>query len=132
MSLRSRLQSILDVILDEADRNHEFAAKLRHTLGADANEEQEKSAKRTSRRAPAQLDPMATLVERGEAGLRAALAQLDIEQLKDVIADYGMDPDKLAMKWKTADRLIDRIVTTAVSRSTKGNAFRQSPSAGAG
>ena len=35
-----------------------------------------------------------------------------------------MDPAKLAMKWKAADRVIDLVVSTAALRLTKGDAFR--------
>jgi hypothetical protein len=35
-----------------------------------------------------------------------------------------MDPGKLVMKWKGADRVVDRIVELAVARSKKGDAFR--------
>ena len=40
-----------------------------------------------------------------------------------MIAEHGMDRDKLAMKWKTPDRLIERIVDTVRSRSAKGDVF---------
>jgi hypothetical protein len=56
--------------------------------------------------------------------LRSELSSLDIEQLKDVVAQYGMDPGKLVMKWKDAARIIDRIVELSLTRSTKGDAFR--------
>jgi hypothetical protein len=56
--------------------------------------------------------------------LRLDLSALNIEQLKDVVAQHGMDPGKLVMKWKDPARIIDRIVELAMARSTKGDAFR--------
>jgi hypothetical protein len=50
------------------------------------------------------------VARQGEEALRQGLAALSLEQLKDVVADYGMDPGKLVMKWKTPLRIIDRIV----------------------
>jgi hypothetical protein len=47
-----------------------------------------------------------------------------MEELKDIVAEHGMDSRKLAMKWKTPDRLIDLIVETVRERVTKGNVFR--------
>jgi hypothetical protein len=55
--------------------------------------------------------------------LRQSLAPLNLEQLKDIIADYGMDPSKLAMKWKTPKRIIDRIVEVSLGRAAKGDVF---------
>ena len=52
------------------------------------------------------------------------LAALNLEQLRDVVAEYGMDPNKLVMKWKDRERVVDHIVTTSASRARKGDAFR--------
>jgi hypothetical protein len=38
-----------------------------------------------------------------------------------------MDRSKLAMKWKTKDRLVELIVSTVASRARKGDAFRDPP-----
>jgi hypothetical protein len=50
--------------------------------------------------------------------------QLELEELRDIIAEHGMDADKLAMKWKDASRLVERIVERVGARSEKGSAFR--------
>ena len=77
----------------------------------------------THRRAPAVLDPFAIYAE-GEGALRQRLDELDTERLKDIIAEYGMDSAKLAMKWKAPRRLVELIVGTVRDRSRKGDAFR--------
>lgn len=75
------------------------------------------------RRAPAAIDPFA--IHRADpTALRPALDDLDIEQLKDVVAQYGMDARRLALKWKSRDRLIDLIEEVVDHRSRKGDAFR--------
>lgn len=79
-------------------------------------------ARSANRRPPAVLDPVA-LATHGEDQLRAELAPLTIDQLKDIVADYGMDRDSLAMRWKIAGRVIDRIVEVSMSRARKGSAF---------
>jgi hypothetical protein len=62
--------------------------------------------------------------------LAGRLAALDLEQLRDVVAFYGMDPRRLVMKWKTTERVVAHIVETVQTRSRKGDAFR-APSASA-
>ena len=52
--------------------------------------------------------------------------ELDTEQLKDIVAEHGMDTAKLAMKWKSSERLIEFIVSTVEARADKGRAFRGS------
>ena len=56
--------------------------------------------------------------------LPTELRALELEQLRDVVAYYGMDPRRLAMKWKSRERLIDHISQTVHARSHKGDAFR--------
>jgi hypothetical protein len=81
--------------------------------------------RRTGRRAPAVVDPFELYNSGGAALLRERLGQLDIEKVKDIVAQYGMDPNRLAMKWQTTDRLIDHVITTVEARAQKGQAFRQ-------
>ena len=79
----------------------------------------------SGRRTAPVLDPYAIHRETGPEVLRQRLGQLSVEQLKDIIAEHGMDRDKLAMKWRTPDRLIERITTTVSSRVQKGDVFRR-------
>jgi hypothetical protein len=76
-----------------------------------------------NRRPPPVLDPVEVARLR-ENELRTRLARLSIEQLKDIVAESGMDPGKLVIKWKNADQVIDRIVEISMPREQKGDAFR--------
>ncbi|GAB3269394.1 hypothetical protein GCM10027449_03650 [Sinomonas notoginsengisoli] len=49
---------------------------------------------------------------------------MDLEHLRDIVAEHGMDHDRLAMKWKDPNRVIERIVDKVAARATKGSAFR--------
>jgi hypothetical protein len=121
MTLKRRLKAIFDEVLTEAESNPAFAERLRVALG-EAEPIPPKRGRR--RRTPALLDPVKVLESEGEVTLRDRLGTLDIEQLKDIVAEYGMDQAKLVMKWNTASRIADHIVTTAVHRAKKGDAFR--------
>lgn len=68
------------------------------------------------------MDPFA-LYEKGETELRRALEQLDVERLKDIVAEHGMDQARLAMRWKATPRLVELIVASVKSRAHKGEAF---------
>lgn len=80
--------------------------------------------KRTGRRAPAKLDPFKVLADSSEQDLIARLADLSLEELRDIIAQFGMDPRRLVMKWRDARRVREHIVATTAQRSRKGDAFR--------
>jgi hypothetical protein len=131
MSLREKFASLASVIANEAERNSSFRRQLEAALagqqpGLLAMDEDKGSTdvhRKGGRRTPSVIDPL-VLARQGEDVLRQELSRLDIEQLKDVVAQYGMDPGKLVMKWKDAGRIIHRIVELSLARSTKGDAFR--------
>lgn len=121
MNLKRTLLALVGVVVGEAERNPAFAAQLEEALGgADTTT----TTKRSRARAQALVDPVAVLDDGGEAGLREHLRPLTLDQLLDVVAEFGMDPAKLVMKWKSADRIVDHIVDSSRRRSAKGDAFR--------
>ena len=135
MLLRTVLRNLVKVVSDEAERNPEFAERLwvvfksamathpAKTTSAAASGASSKTGRPANRRPQAVLDPVA-LAGKGEEVLRAELAPLTLDQLKDIVADYGMDREKLVMKWKTPSRVSDRIVEISIKRAHKGAAFR--------
>ncbi|MFW0874191.1 hypothetical protein [Rhodococcoides corynebacterioides] len=76
-----------------------------------------------SARTPAVLDPFDVFRSDGRDALRSRLAELSLDQLRDVIHQYGMDPDKRAMKWKTVSRLRDRILESTEATRNRDRAF---------
>lgn len=122
-ALATALARLVEVVAGEAARSARFASALEGALTvADAPRAQ--VTRRTGRRTPGLLDPFAVYADVGEVGLRERLAALDLEQLRDIVAEHGMDHDRLAMKWKDPERVIGRIVERVAARSAKGSAFR--------
>ncbi len=133
MTVKKKLNALLREVIAEAEANPAFQERLMKALGHEekpvkASVQQKRPARQaeqkrsSNRRPPAVLDPV-QLARNGESELREALAKLDIEQLRDVVADYGMDPGKLVMKWRDESRVVDRIVEVARGRAQKGSAF---------
>lgn len=124
MKLRTKLLGLAKAIADAAERDTELAEQLDAIFEGKAKPEPRSSARPKNRRAPAIIDPVA-IAREGEDALRARLEPLTLEQLRDIVADYRMDPGKLVMKWKDASRVRDRIVETSLSQASKGDAFRR-------
>lgn len=129
MNAKKILKILTDVILDELERNPNFAQRLVDALGEtdlsmNNNTMESKLKKKSRSRDPAVIDPMAILAERGEDTLRLELKSLDIRKLLDIVAEFAMDPSKLVMKWKNSDRIIEHIIESARRRVVKGDAFR--------
>ena len=139
MNINKALSALFKEILQETDNNPDFRARVEAALQVDDKAKPEKDETKSrelgsqppkrpsNRRPPAVLDPV-HLARQGEDVLRAELARLGIEQLRDVVADYGMDPGKLVLKWRDPERVIERIVEVARGRAQKGSAFRYQPS----
>jgi hypothetical protein len=127
MRLKKTLNDLVRAIVEETEKNSEFSKRIEEALGLQEKAPKPVGSRATHRRAPAVLDPV-ELARRGEPTLRANLAQLNLEQLKDIVADYGMDPGKLVLKWKTTDRIINRIIEVAIGRAKKGEGFLSSGS----
>ena len=79
-------------------------------------------SKKRGRRSPAKLDPF-HLLELGESVLSKELEKLNIEELKDIVSEYGMDTSRLALKWKDRKRLESLIIDATKRKSSRGEAF---------
>lgn len=137
-ALANSLLAVFEAVVEEAARSRRFANALRSALTPDQVDPESPSSRRSrktttrasklqrpsNRRAPGVLDPFAVYTDSGHEGLRGRLRTLRLEQLRDIIAEHGMDNDRLAMKWKDEERVIERIVERVVARSEKGSAFR--------
>jgi hypothetical protein len=125
MTLKKTLTDLVRIVVDECERNPDFASRIEEALGLKEKPSRPEVTRGAHRRAPAILEPV-ELARQGEAVLRARLSELDLEQLKDIVADYGMDTGKLVLKWKTPERIIDRIVEVSLGRARKGEGFLSS------
>ncbi len=124
MSVEKILRAVFKEVIVELKTNPQFAKRIEGALG-DRLRTQRAKTNRANRRSRPVIDPYESYTT-SEEKLREALAPLHEEQLKDVIAEYGMDQARLAMKWKSRDRLVEHIVTTVSTRARKGDAFKGS------
>lgn len=123
MSIENKLKEFIDIVLEEVQSNPDFRKRMERVFESSAAPQ---GTKKTRRRSPAKLNPIVLLSESGEDALRLELSNLDIEQLKDIVAEFAMDPSRLVMKWKKTERIIAHIVETASRWLSKGDAFRTS------
>lgn len=115
------LKRLFAAIVAEAEANPDFAERLSASF---RTPQRRRSTASRRRRAPGAFDPFAVAQAEGADGLAIALRALDVDQLKDIVAENGMDPAKLALKWRTPERLVNHILTFVAARERKGDAFR--------
>ena len=123
-ALAKTLGRLLTVVAAEASRSPRFARALGKALSEEPPVPSRTAPRRSSRRSPGPFDPFAVLAEGGSDILQERLNTLDLEQLRDIVAEHGMDNDRLAMKWKDRERVIRRILERVEGRAAKGSAFR--------
>ena len=125
MAISKVLRDLATAVAKEAAQNPQFARRLGEILEPASSQPPRRVTSRRSvhRRSPAVLDPVA-LAKDGEDALRLQLSSLDLEQLRDIVAEHGMDQGRLVMKWKTPARVINKIVEISIGRARKGDAFR--------
>lgn len=122
MKLEFILNKIFQEILIEIKKNHNLRNRIIKSIEKEIDIGNSKPI-RSHRRDPGPFDPMMVYVDQPD-NLKNRLDELSINELKDIIAEHGMDRTKLAMKWKKKERLVDLIMTTVHNRSQKGDAFR--------
>ncbi len=115
----AKWKEVSNLIASEISNNEEFAQKMERIL---KGETVAVTSKRRSRRSPAKLDPL-HLLEMGEEILAKELEKLNVEELKDIVSEYGMDTSRLALKWKDRKRLELLIMDATKRKSSRGEAF---------
>ncbi|WP_141096037.1 hypothetical protein [Ureibacillus massiliensis] len=147
MNIEMKLLELFKVILQEINVNKEFAKKIEtvFTEKEFGKYEQKKQTtrkpkletiasstntsttgkKRARKRKPALFNPEIVLSEKGKEGLFESLNQLEIDQLKDIVSEYGMDPAKKVMRWRTKEKIVTHILEVTNNWVQKGEAFRR-------
>lgn len=115
----TKWKEVSKLIANEITNNEEFAQKMALILNS---ETAATVSKKRGRRSPAKLDPF-HLLELGESVLSKELEKLNIEELKDIVSEYGMDTSRLALKWKDRKRLESLIIDATKRKSSRGEAF---------
>ena len=143
------LKELFRTIVAEAERNPDFRHELEKIIGGVQPKAEEALVTKRRGRPAAMLNPREAIkaedaqvnkrpknrrtaavlnpyeaIKQGEHSLATQLQSLNIEQLKDVVSEFAIDSSKLALKWKSRERLIDLIVLTTKGRLEKGDAFR--------
>lgn len=109
------LSSLLRRLATEIEKNPELVAKLlQPAQPARANDVGVEG-----------IDLYAMYAEGGERLLLDKLAALNLLQLKRIVQRNGLDPSKLAEKWRDKDRLVNLIVKTVIDRARLGDVFRR-------
>ena len=121
--LMSLLRGLVELLVEEADRNPAFADKLEQLLTVVPS--QRAPAKRPFRKSVSVQPPdlYAEHAARGESELLVWLRDLPIPTLRSLIRANDFDPTRRTSKWRETEKLATFIVDSLRSRMTRGSAF---------
>ena len=129
-AVENAISRLSNAIIEEAVRNPDFANSLQNALAGSesgsaigANSKPD-TPKRRRRRDPATLNPIDMILENQEKLLKD-LEKLSEKALKDIIAEYRLEPSQRVMRWRNREKLIQLILEAAHRRAAQGDAFRQ-------
>jgi len=121
-NLKVRLRRFAELIVQEAERNEEFAKELANVLGIT---ESESSIRRKRDSSGVEVDPFDVLREKGIEGFRAWLNSLSIDMLRSIVRQHRLDSSRLSDRWKTKARFVELICERIDARSRHGDTFRR-------
>ena len=125
---------LLRELADRAERDPAFGQQIADAVRASGllgtKEEPPATRKKSSAKrqpsTPGEIpDPFQVLRQRGEDGLRAQLAQLDLASLRKIVRAHRLDPARISARWTAADRVIALIVEQVRARANHGRAFER-------
>jgi hypothetical protein len=123
------MADFLRLLASELENNKSMAKRLSAPLLAFLESEtlaapkQPRGKTKIESSLPEGFDPFHIYYEQGKLGLLASLQGLDINTLKAVLSEYGLDPARTYARWRKRERLTDLIVERVKALSNKGKVF---------
>lgn len=127
MEIEKLLKEFCEVIIKESKANEDFSNKLKKVLIENSTLEKKEVKTKKKKTVLSEKDilinPYDVLLV-GEEVLENKLKELELIDLKNIIAYYAMDPSKSFQRWRKKERLIKLILEVSNLRLNKGNSFR--------
>lgn len=127
MDMEKLLKDFCEVIIEEINKNEEFSNKVKKILVENIKIEKDKLKTKKKKKVLSEKDilinPYKILLE-GTEFLENKLSKLELQDLKNIVEYYSMDPSKSFKRWRKKERFINLILEVSILRANKGNAFR--------
>jgi len=115
---------VIDLIVkratDSAEQNPTTASPAESVPPTTKVQSETKAQPAKRKRRPSPVNPYVVTRESGLDGLREQLATLDIEELKDVVVEYGWNYPPPATSQKNPAKIIDRIIENTRFETSRG------------
>ncbi len=127
MDMDKLIKEFYEVIIEESKKNKEFSNRLQKVLLDNVKTEKNKGKTKGKKNLLSEKDilinPYELLLE-GKEVLVNKLKEVELQDLKNIVNYYSMDPSKSFKRWRKRERFINLILEVSALRTNKGNAFR--------
>lgn len=124
--IRQKISSVLSVIGKRIVEDEEFAKQILSELGDDFFSSVTKE-KKVRKKPATKTNPIINIFEifqtKGKDDLSSFLNSLDLQGLKTLVLDNGLDPAQKVRKWRSKEKISTFIVETVSKQMSKGGAF---------
>lgn len=121
--LTNLLRGLVDLLVEESERNPEFASKI-DALLTQIPERKQASRKSVGSKSQIELpDIHAEWASRGDIDFRIWLRDFPIQELRAIIRTHDFDPMRRSIKWKDSEKLADFVTDALRARLARGSAF---------
>jgi hypothetical protein len=122
--VRKQIASILMNIAKKIEEDGEFA-KIIFSQLEENKSEGKNNAKKLSK--SNQLETKINIFEihqnQGSEGLLGFLESLDLQGLKKLVAENGLDPAQKVRRWRKKEKVINHVIESVSKQMSKGEAF---------
>jgi hypothetical protein len=122
--IRKQIASFLMIIAKKIEVDEEFAKSIFSQL-----EENHPVTKNTSKKKKStQLDDTKINIfeiyqNQGPEGLLGLLESLELQGLKKIVLENGLDPAQKVRRWRKKEKIMNHIVESVCKQMSKGDAF---------
>nr|WP_263327175.1 hypothetical protein [Neobacillus sp. Marseille-Q6967] len=122
---RKEIVSFLKTVTKLIEEDEEFAKKILCELDVNLS-----SIKKDNKKMPSKPIPLNSIINifdvfqnKGPEGLKVVLQALEVNDLKRIVVENGLDPAQKVRRWRVKEKIVNHIVEAVCKQMAKGGAF---------
>lgn len=124
--VRKQLANVFLKIAKRVEEDEEFAKYIFSELEGEVLKPEPKKKKKAPKQKSKEeltIDIFYIFQVQGPEGLLNLLKSLELQELKKIVTENGLDPAQKVRKWRSREKMIDYIVESVRKQMSKGGAF---------
>lgn len=119
---RKQIASILVKVAMKIEKDEEFARLLFEEM-KEPPKRKKSNTKKVKQEEPLKVDIFEIYQKEGAEKLSVYLQSLEVQELRKVVLDHGLDPAQKVRRWRRKEKIIHFILDAVTKQMAKGGAF---------